>query len=183
MDMSVEQVVSAPSRFINGARTNAPVSLKDEIEQFLYRQSEFLDSRNWEGWIGLFAKTGLYWIPAHPDDPSPEGRPCICCEDRYLMRTRMKRLRHPKAWSQLPPHRTSHVVSNVSILDSGDDTGVIVAQSRFHMVELRWDKQRYLAGRYQHHLVRVDEDFQVNLQRVDLLNYDAPMDYVLQSWV
>ena len=34
-----------------------------------------------------------------------------------------------------------------------------------------------------HHLVRVDEDFQVNLQRVDLLNYDAPMDYVVQSWV
>ena len=56
-------------------------------------------------------------------------------------------------------------------------------QSRFHMVELRWDKQRYMAGRYRHHLVRVDEDFKINLQRVDLLNYDAPMDYVLQSWV
>ena len=47
--------------------------LNDEIEQFLYRQSEFLDTRNWEGWIGLFVKTGLYWIPAHPDDPSPKG--------------------------------------------------------------------------------------------------------------
>jgi hypothetical protein len=51
------------------------------------------------------------------------------------------------------------------------------------MVELRWDKQRYLTGRYRHHLVRADEDFKISLQRVDLLNYDAPLDYVLQSWV
>jgi len=48
---------------------------------------------------------------------------------------------------------------------------------------LRWDKQRYLTGRYRHHLVRADEDFKISLQRVDLLNYDAPLDYVLQSWV
>jgi hypothetical protein len=40
-----------------------------------------------------------------------------------------------------------------------------------------------MAGRYQHHLVRSGEDFKINLQRVDLLNYDAPIDYVLQSWV
>jgi 3-phenylpropionate/cinnamic acid dioxygenase small subunit len=120
-------------------RTNtvSPGVLKDEVEQFLYRQSECLDTRDWDGWLDLFALTGLYWIPAHPDDPSPDGRPSICCEDRYLMRTRIKRLRNPKAWSQLPPHRTSHVVSNISIVDGGDDNGVVVVQSRFHMVELR----------------------------------------------
>jgi benzoate/toluate 1,2-dioxygenase subunit beta len=183
MKMSVDQVISPSSRFIPAAKTPSSGSLKDEVEQFLYRQSEFLDTRNWEGFLDLFAKTGLYWIPAHPDDPSPDGRPCICCEDRYMMRMRIKRLRHPKAWSQLPPHRTSHVVSNVSILDAGDETGTVIVQSRFHMVELRWDKQRYMAGRYQHHLVRIEEDLKITLQRVDLLNYDAPLDYVLQSWV
>ena len=75
------------------------------------------------------------------------------------------------------------VVSNVSIVEAGSESGSIVVQSRFHMVELRWDKQRYLTGRYRHHLVRADEDFKISLQRVDLLNYDAPLDYVLQSWV
>jgi len=181
--MAADQLVTAPPTTIVGPQILAPGSLKDQVEQYLYRQSEFLDTRNWDGWLDLFAPTGLYWIPAHPDDPSPDGRPCICCEDRYLMRMRMKRLRNPKAWSQLPPHRTSHVVSNVAILDAGEETGVVIAQSRFHMVELRWDNQRYMAGRYHHHLVRIDEDFRINLQRVNLLNYDAPMDYVLQSWV
>jgi hypothetical protein len=32
-----------------------------------------------------------------------------------------------------------------------------------------------LTGRYRHHLVRADEDFKISLQRVDLLNYDAPL--------
>jgi 3-phenylpropionate/cinnamic acid dioxygenase small subunit len=181
--MSLDHVIARPSKRAPATELTSPQLLREEAEQLLYRQSEFLDTRNWEAWLELFTPTGLYRIPAHPDDPTPEGRPCICCEDRYLMRTRIKRLRSPKAWSQLPPHRTSHVVSNVAILDAGDKTGAIIVQARFHMVELRWDKQRYMAGRYQHHLVRTDEGFKINLQRVDLLNYDAPIDYVLQSWV
>jgi hypothetical protein len=51
------------------------------------------------------------------------------------------------------------------------------------MVELRWDKQRYMTGRYQHRLLRLDQSLKIDLQRVDLLNHDAPLDYVLQSWV
>jgi 3-phenylpropionate/cinnamic acid dioxygenase small subunit len=181
--VSADQVVLTASRTARASNLISTDDLKDEVEQFLYRQSEFLDTRDWDGWLDLFAPTGIYWIPAHPDDPSPDGRPCIFCEDRYLMRTRIKRLRNPKAWSQLPPHRTSHVVSNVSIVNHGAENGVLVVQSRFHMVELRWDKQRYMAGRYQHHLVWANDDFKINLQRVDLLNYDAPLDYVLQSWI
>jgi 3-phenylpropionate/cinnamic acid dioxygenase small subunit len=181
--MSVSPISPAPS--VVERQTNVAFSspLKDEVEQFLFRQSECLDTRDWDGWLELFAPTGLYWIPAHPDDPSPDGRPSICCEDHYLMRTRVKRLRNPKAWSQLPPHRTSHVVSNISILDDGEENGFIIVQSRFHMVEVRRDKQRYMAGRYQHRLLRSDETLKIDLQRVDLLNYDAPLDYVLQSWV
>jgi 3-phenylpropionate/cinnamic acid dioxygenase small subunit len=181
--MSVDHRVSMPLAVER--RTNAACAgpLNGEVEQFLYRQSECLDTRDWDGWLDLFAPNGLYWIPAHPEDPSPDGRPSICCEDRYLMRTRVKRLCNPKAWSQLPPHRTSHVVSNVSIVDDGDESGFIITQSRFHMVELRWDKQRYMAGRYRHRFVRLDSGLKIDLQRVDLLNYDAPLDYVLQSWV
>jgi benzoate/toluate 1,2-dioxygenase subunit beta len=181
--MSVSPISPAPSRVERQTNAAFRSPLKHEVEQFLFRQSECLDTRDWDGWLELFAPTGLYWIPAHPDDPSPDGRPSICCEDHYLMRTRVKRSRNPKAWSQLPPHRTSHVVSNISILDDGEENGFIIVQSRFHMVELRWDKQRYMAGRYQHRLLRSDETLKIDLQRVDLLNYDAPLDYVLQSWV
>ena len=109
--MSASRAIMTPSRTDFEANLASPRSLKEDVEQFLYRQSEFLDNRDWDAWLDLFAPTGIYWIAAHPDDPSPDGRPCICCEDRYLMRTRIKRLRNPKAWSQLPPHRTAPAMS------------------------------------------------------------------------
>ena len=109
--------------------------LKDEVEQLLYRQSEFLDTRDWDGWLDLFTSTGIYWIPAHPDDPSPDGLPCICCEDRYLMRMRVKRLRNPKAWSQLPRIERATLFPTFPLLI----TTLRMAASTFNRVSIWWN--------------------------------------------
>ena len=151
------------------------------VEQFLYRQAETLDDRRWADFLALFTRDGHYWMPANPEQTTGEGTPSIFYEDHYMMRIRRKRLEHPRAWSQDPPNRTSHVVSNVVIeSDNGDE---VVARSKFHVVELRLDEQRYFAGIYRHHLVRHGDGFAIGLQRVDILNYDAPFDYVLQFWI
>jgi hypothetical protein len=51
------------------------------------------------------------------------------------------------------------------------------------MMELRRDATRHFAGTYRHTLRRSGDDFKIVLQRVDLLNGQAPFDYVLQVWV
>src|SRR5436853_2780685 len=40
--------------------------LQHEVEQFLYRQSELLDTKQWQAWIDLFTDDGVYWMPADP---------------------------------------------------------------------------------------------------------------------
>jgi biphenyl 2,3-dioxygenase subunit beta len=40
------------------------MDLQHAVEQFLYRQSELLDTRQWQAWIDLFADDGVYWMPA-----------------------------------------------------------------------------------------------------------------------
>ena len=32
------------------------------VEQFLYQQAEFLDSKRWQDWIDLFTADGVYWM-------------------------------------------------------------------------------------------------------------------------
>lgn len=59
----------------------------------------------------------------------------------------------------------------------------ITVRSRFHMVELRRDNLRHFAGTYRHTLKVHGDEFKIALQRVDLLNAQAPFDYVLQIWV
>ena len=152
-----------------------------EIEQFLYRQSELLDSKLWQDYIDLFTDDGVYWMPVTPDQTEWEGSPSIFAEDKYMMEVRMGRVTHPTAWSQVPMWGTSHVIGNV-VLESESPSEWIV-RSRFHMMELRRDAVRHFGGTYRHTLVLERGQLKIKLQRVDLFNGQAPFDYVLQIWV
>jgi 3-phenylpropionate/cinnamic acid dioxygenase small subunit len=155
--------------------------VQHEVEQFLYRQAELLDDKNWQEWIDLFTPDGIYWMPPEPSHTTWEGMPAIFAEDKNLMTVRMKRVLHPDAWSQRPLWETNHIVSNVIIEKETEDE--IVVRSRFHMMELRRDDVRHFAGRYRHTLVKTGEGCAIKLQRVDMTNAQAAYDYVLQMWV
>jgi len=156
-------------------------SAQHAAEQFLYRQSELLDSKKWQGWIDLFADDGIYWMPPDASYKTWDGQPAIFAEDKNLMTVRMNRVLHPDAWSQRPLWGTNHVVSNVVIEKETKDA--VVVRSRFHMMELRRDDVRHFAGSYRHELKKIRDGFQIKLQRVDMTNAQAAYDYVLQVWV
>ena len=158
------------------------MNVQHEVEQFLYRQSELLDTRQWQAWIDLFAPDGIYWMPPDATYKTWDGQPAIFAEDKNLMKVRMLRVLHPDAWSQRPLWGTSHVVSNVSIQKTSKN-GDVEVKSRFHMMELRRDDVRHFAGSYFHHLKKSKGGFKIKLQRVDMTNAQAAYDYVLQVWV
>ncbi len=153
------------------------------IEQFLYRQAECLDTGDWQGFIDLFADDGMYWMPADPSQTTGDGVPSIFYEDRDLMAVRMRRMTHPRAWSQKTEWGTNHVVSNVRIEADDSASGELVVRSRFHMMEFRNDATRHFAGSYIHHLRRGPDGYRIRLQRVDMVNAQGMYDYVLQAWV
>lgn len=165
------------------ARDRAAADPLRAVEQLLYRQAEHLDGKNWQGFIDLFADDGLYWMPASPEQTTGDGVPSIFYEDRSLMTVRMKRLQHPRAWSQMTAWGTSHLVGNVTIESVDGATGDLVAKSRFHMLEFRNDASRPFAGSYRHHLRATADGYRIALQRVDMVNGQGTYDYVLQAWV
>jgi benzoate/toluate 1,2-dioxygenase beta subunit len=152
------------------------------VEQFLFRQAEFLDSKRWQDYIDLFTPDGIYWMPPEPSHESWDGMPAIFAEDKNLMTVRINRVLHPDAWSQRPLWGTNHIVGNV-VIESEQPNGDVVVRSRFHMMELRRDDVRHFAGSYLHHLKRTGHGYRIKLQRVDMTNAQATYDYVLQVWV
>jgi benzoate/toluate 1,2-dioxygenase subunit beta len=158
------------------------LELQYDVEQFLYRQADLLDSRKWHGWIDLFAPEGIYWMPPDASYKTWEGQPAIFAEDKNLMLVRMGRVMHPDAWSQRPLWGTNHIVSNVSI-QKVSKSGDVEVRSRFHMLELRRDDVRHFAGSYFHKLKKTKKGYAIGLQRVDMTNAQAAYDYVLQVWV
>jgi len=164
------------------ARSTADAETRKNVEEFLYHQADLLDTRRWAEYVALFAASGIYWMPARPEQTSWEGVPSIFAEDINLMNIRVKRLGHPRAWSQQVEWATSHVVANVRV-GAPDGAGVLIARANFHLSEVRGDHQRHFAGRYAHQLRRKGDGFEILLQRVDLLSAQIPFDYVIQAWV
>ena len=169
---------TAAVRKANGADHH---ETQHEVEQFLFRQAELLDGKDWQGYIDLFSADGMYWMPPEPSHTTWDGMPAIFAEDKNLMTVRMKRILHPDAWSQRPLWETNHVVSNIIVeKETADEVQV---RSRFHMMELRRDDVRHFAGSYRHTLKRTPQGFRIKLQRVDMTNAQAAYDYVIQAWV
>jgi len=163
------------------ANQHGSAALQHRVEQFLYHQAELLDGKHWQAYVDLFAADGLYWMPATPDQTEWLDSPSIFAEDVSMMQIRTARVTHPNAWSQAPMWGTSHLVGN-AVIESVSETGLVV-RSRFQMMELRRDSVRHFAGTYRHSLRVQGDDFRITLQRVDLVNGQAPFDYVLQVWV
>lgn len=175
----------APAAATPRAAAAKPANGRDTqraVEQFLYAQAEILDGSRWDEWLGLFTPDGRYWMPVTQDQTEWDGVPSIFNEDIHIMEMRAKRVTHPRAHSQKPPMRLSHVVSNVVI--EKDTANEVVARSKFYAAEFRRDNVRHFAGSYRHTLKRDGNGgFKIKLQRVDLLNGEGPYEYVLQYWL
>jgi benzoate/toluate 1,2-dioxygenase beta subunit len=163
----------------------ADVSLETQraAELLLYRQAEILDDRRWDEWLALFTEDGRYWMPANEAQETGDGVPNIFWEDLDLMTVRIGRNTHPPAWSQNPPNRLSHVVSNVIVESEDADTGDLVVRSKFHCAEYLRYEVRHFSGKYRHELAKTPAGYRIRLQRVDLLNAEGPFDYVIQWWL
>jgi len=157
--------------------------LQTAVEQFLYRQAEILDDKHWDEWLDLFTTDGRYWMPASEEQTTGDGMANVFYEDLDLMKVRIKRVNHPRAWSQKPPHKHCHLVSNVVIEKHDPASGDIVVRSRFHMAEFRRDNVRHFVGKYRHELKKTPNGYKIKLQRVDLVNAEGPYEYVLLTWL
>ena len=157
------------------------MDVQREVELLLYRQAAMLDAKQWKAWTELFADDGIYWMPAAPEQTDWTREPSVFAEDRWLMEVRMGRLLHPNAWSQAALWGTNHIVGNVIVEAQGADE--LRVYSRFQMMEMRRENVRHFGGSYRHTLVRTPAGLRIKLQRVDLMNVQAPFDYVIQAWV
>lgn len=155
---------------------------RSEAEDFLYRQAEFIDAREFASWIDLFTPDGTYWIPARPGDTDPRTQLSFQYDDVPGMAARCERLLDAGTGGQQPGTRSSHVVSNVRIIES-TTSGEFVVKSRFHVTHFRRDATKSYSGSYTHYLVETDEGLRIRSQRVDLIDCDGIHDWILQVYL
>ena len=155
---------------------------RSEAEDFLYRQSEFIDIRDFASWIDLFTPDGSYWIPARFGDTDPKTQLSFMYDDVPSMAARCERLLDAGTAGQQPITRSTHIVSNVRVVES-NTKGEIVVRSRFQVTQFRRDALKSYAGSYTHHLVATNDGIKIRFQRVDLIDCDGIHDWILQVYL
>ena len=102
-----------------------PLTL-EQVQQFLYREARYLDDRDFESWLTLYAPQAQFWMPAWDDDDTLVEDPqteisLIFYPDKSGLEDRVFRIRtEGSSATSLPEPRTSHNISNVEIVEQTD---------------------------------------------------------------
>jgi 3-phenylpropionate/cinnamic acid dioxygenase small subunit len=158
---------------------------RHEIEDFLHHEAELLDDRRFEEWLTLFAEDGILWIPLDPNS-DPRREPSILYDDKAGRAARVHQLLHQPHYSQMPPSRTVHAITNVRI-GAPDASGDVFVRCNLMVTELRsagprtlqagLGQQRMLAADCHYRLRRNQAgDWSIALKKIVLLNRDQPVD-------
>jgi len=118
-----------------------------EIEQFYYTEAALLDDRRFSDWLALFAEDAHYWMPIRRTVTSNElereftapGAMAFFDDDRMMLAARVKKLASGYSWSEDPPSRTRHLVTNLRIVR--EEAGELGVDTNFHLYRTRLNSE------------------------------------------
>ena len=97
--------------------------------QFLVEEAALLDAADYAGWLNLLCEDIRYLMPVRVTTARGAGFDSLADmghfdEDMYALRKRVQRLATEHAWTEDPPSRTRHFVTNVRTFADGEARGV-----------------------------------------------------------
>lgn len=149
--------------------------LQYEVEQFLYHEARLLDERKFDEWLNLLTDDIHYWMPIRRttmarDIDSEFTRPGAMAffdDDKNFLQLRVKKNSANNAWSENPPSRTRHFVTNIRIVDIQDED--ITIKANFHLYRTRLDSDEdSWFGHRKDVLRRVDGSFMLARRHIFL---------------
>jgi len=105
----------------------AGLLLRQEIEDFLYREAELLDERRYREWLDLLAEDIRYWMPMRRNVKAGEDEREFTRADSDInwfdegkdtLQRRVKQIETGIHWAEEPRSRLSHLVTNVQVQDA-----------------------------------------------------------------
>ena len=95
--------------------------------QFLVEEAALLDAADYAGWLGLLCEDIRYLMPVRVTTARGADFDSLADmghfdEDMYALRKRVQRLATDHAWTEDPPSRTRHFVTNVRTFRYHEDS-------------------------------------------------------------
>ena len=113
----------------------------DTVRDFLYREARYLDDKDWDSWLELYAPDATFWMPSWDDsdqlteDPQREIS-LIWYGNRMGLEDRIFRIKTERSSASVPDTRTSHNISNIELLEQAD--GLCKVRFNWHTLSFRY---------------------------------------------
>jgi len=149
--------------------------LRSRVEQFLYDEAALLDARRYRDWLALLADDIHYWMPIRRTvtlsnidrEFTKIGDMAFFDDDRAMLEMRIKKLEAGSAWSEDPPSRSRHFISNVRIVAA--EGAEVEVESCFCLYRTRLNTEvDTWTGRRVDGLRRRDDSFQLTKRHLFL---------------
>ncbi|MGJ7498082.1 aromatic-ring-hydroxylating dioxygenase subunit beta [Variovorax sp. RT4R15] len=147
-----------------------------DLIAFVVGEARLLDERRYQDWYELFADDGVYWIPLQHDQVDAVSHNSLMHEDKLLLRLRVERLGHARAFSQQPVSRGLHVLQQPTVERLDPENNDYLIRTSYTYLEARGEEQIML-GAVSWHTLLVDAQgrLRIRTKRVNLLNCDAAL--------
>jgi len=157
------------------------ILLKQEIEDFLYREADLLDERRYEDWLALVAEDVRYWMPMRRNVKVGEMEREFTRADHDInwfdegketLTRRVKQILTGMHWAEEPVSRISHMVSNLRLLEANPswaEPAEVAVRCRFLIYRNRVETETdILVGKREDLLRRVDGHWQIARRKIVL---------------
>jgi 3-phenylpropionate/cinnamic acid dioxygenase small subunit len=155
--------------------------LRQEIEEFLYREADLLDERRYEDWLALIADDIRYWMPMRRnvkvgeyerEFTRPDHDINWFDEGKETLQRRVQQILTGIHWAEEPASRISHMISNVQIVEIRPSPAVpaeVLVKCRFLIYRNRVETETdLLVGKREDVLRRSGADWQIARRKIIL---------------
>ena len=149
-------------------------TLRETVENFLYKEAELLDEWRLDDWADLFTEDTRYVVPTTDlPDGDPKSDLVFIDDDITRLRARVVRLNSRHAHREYPWSRTRRFISNVKVEEINDSE--ISVTSNVLVYRFRSGEGAPYVGSIDYVLRRDGDDFKIAYRR-------AVLDQETLSW-
>lgn len=140
-----------------------------EIQKWLYREARLLDEERFQDWLQTLAPDIHYWLPLRENrfrrDRRPEATPATSAsvfnDDFDDLVLRIKRFETGLVWSEDPPPRVSHIVTNIEVLEGDATSGLSVLSNVSIVRSRRQDEEVTFNARRRDQFRKIDGEWKL----------------------
>lgn len=151
--------------------------LAREIEEFLYREADTIDSRHFEEWLDYFTDDIRYWVPIRKnlqfnkrfEDATDEHQAAWIDDNRMTLVARVYQVLTKIHWAEEPLSRVSHLVTNIVVdrVEQGEFGDEIVVRSKLLVHRSRMEEAgEMLVGKREDRIRRTEDGLRICWRKI-----------------